>query len=275
MTRASLKNLDRRQILRMAAWFAAILATGNSAHAASPDQTDHAGLAPALNHGDDSENGYSLEHSSNFRAIYQDAQLRAAFYLFLKNVYHLYPEDDFHQLILSTVQSAATDREIYHLTQARLSTVRPLMGDLRFALPALAHQKAEMARQSLALLGENSAINGYMEIGTTGRYISKLKSSVVLSGDLVLLNIAAPTYSFIDIAERGQLSKLGRYVPLNSYLPISPADVPDRSLDIVANFIGFHHSPPERRDAFVASVVRTLRPGGRLILPITMSIPPR
>lgn len=221
---------------------------------------------PGRGPSDDSENGYAIDHASNFRAIYQDAQLRAAFYLFLKNVYHLYPEDDFHELILSAAQSKATDREIYELAQARLSDVKPVLGDVRYSLPALSHQKTEMTRQTLALLGDRPAINGYMEIGTTGRYISRLQSSMTLTGDLVLLNLAAPTYSFVDVVERGQLSKLGRFVPLNNYLPLTASDVPDRSLDVVANFIGFHHSPPERRDAFISSVVRTLRPGGRLIL---------
>jgi len=214
----------------------------------------------------DSENGYAIGHSSNFHAIYQDPQLKAAFLLFLTNVYHLYPETDFHQLIAQAVHDGKTDQQIYNLVQSRLNQVTPLLADLRFALPALAKQKGEMARQTLRFLGPSPKINGYMEIGTTGRYISRLKSELALSGDLVLLSIARPSYSLIDIAERGQLTRLGRYVPLQDYAPISPANVPDQSLDLVANYIGFHHSPPARRDAFVRSVARVLRPGGRLIL---------
>jgi SAM-dependent methyltransferase len=42
--------------------------------------------------------------------------------------------------------------------------------------------------------------------------------------------------------------------------------VPDRSLDLVANYIGFHHSPLPKLDAFVASLHRVLRPGGRMIV---------
>ena len=123
-----------------------------------------------------------------------------------------------------------------------------------------------MARETLVLLGPRPKVNGYMEIGTTGRYIGRLKSDLDLSGDLVLVNTTEPSYSPIDIAERGRFGKLGRFVSLHDYAPISPGDVPDRSLDVVANYIGFHHSPPERRDAFVQSVTRVLRPGGRLIL---------
>jgi SAM-dependent methyltransferase len=105
-----------------------------------------------------------------------------------------------------------------------------------------------------------------MEIGTTGRYVGRLQSSITFAGDIVLLNAVEPTYSPVDIVERGQLSKIGRYVPLKDYLPITRAEVGDSTLDVVANFIGFHHSPPDRRDGFVDSVRRVLRPGGRLIL---------
>ncbi len=42
--------------------------------------------------------------------------------------------------------------------------------------------------------------------------------------------------------------------------------VASNSLDVVANYIGIHHSPPARRDAFVGSMHRVLRPGGKLLL---------
>jgi len=37
-------------------------------------------------------------------------------------------------------------------------------------------------------------------------------------------------------------------------------------VDLVTNFIGFHHAPLDRLDPFVASIRRVLRPGGRLVL---------
>jgi len=258
----------RRETLRMMTCLAAAVALDHAtAHAAAEPGTVTPIVPPAgAPAAADSENGYAVGHSSNFHAIYQDPKLKAAFLLFLTNVYHLYPENDFHQLIAQAVHDGQTDRQIYALVQSRLNRVKPFLADLRYSLPALAKQKTEMARETLSLLGPHPSINGYMEIGTTGRYISRLKDNLSLSGDLVLVNILEPSYTPIDIAERGQLSKLGRFVSLHDYAPISPADVPDRSLDVVANYIGFHHSPPEKRDAFVRSVARVLRPGGRLIL---------
>jgi SAM-dependent methyltransferase len=53
---------------------------------------------------------------------------------------------------------------------------------------------------------------------------------------------------------------------MNDYAPISEADVKSGSLDVVCNPIGFHHSPPARRDTFVRSIRRCLRDGGELIV---------
>lgn len=89
-----------------------------------------------------------------------------------------------------------------------------------------------MTRETLDLLGSVKAINGYMEIGTTGRYLGKLKSSVNITGDAVLLDTAEPTYSPVDILERGQPTKLGRFVSLKDYQPLTPQEVPDASLDL-------------------------------------------
>ena len=81
-----------------------------------------------------------------------------------------------------------------------------------------------------------------------------------------LINDIAPSNSPGDILERGQLSKLGRFMPLNNYQPISAADIPDASLDMATIYIGFHHCPLPQLPAFIDSIHRTLRPGGTLIV---------
>jgi len=258
----------RRQTLKLTAGVAATLAFDYCLSGRASAQTEGMNNPSATSRFDPtaSENAYAVGKVSNFKAIYDDSARRAAFFLFLKNVYNIYPEDSFHRLIESATQAGKTDREIYAFVQSRQKSIEPIFSQVRYALPALARQKGEMARETVALLGARRPIDGYMEIGTTGRYVSRLRSSITFAGDTVLLNAAEPTYSPVDIVERGQLSKIGRYVPLRDYLPITRADVGDSSLDVVANFIGFHHSPPDRRDGFVDSVRRVLRPGGRLIL---------
>jgi len=121
-----------------------------------------------------SESSWATE-PSNFRRIYLDPRLRDRFFLFLQNVFHLYPEDRFHQLIIDLATQYTTDQEIYERLLARLPGIRPALSELTYALPALRKQKSEMARQAMEFLDGTRAVDGYLEIGSTGRYVSELR----------------------------------------------------------------------------------------------------
>ena len=203
---------------------------------------------------------------SEFKAVYGDARWEDAFYRFLQNVYRLYPEDRFHTLIKDACAVHAGDEAIYRHIQAGIPSIKPALSELTYAVPSLGKQKREMARQTLALLGERRELDGYVEIGSTGRYASVLRKALRLRGDLVMVNDVAPTNSPVDIVERGRLAKLGRWVPLADYAPIGADAVPDASVDLVTCYIGLHHIEPAKLDPFVASIRRMLRPGGMLIL---------
>jgi SAM-dependent methyltransferase len=252
-------HMDRRQLLKLASLLAAAAAFGRGWAMDAAPRVGADGTA-----GDNNVN--ALRGTSNFKAVYGDPAQRAAFLLFLTNVFHLFPEDRLHRLIEVAANTGRTDREIYALVQSRLPEIKPFLAELRLALPALAKQKDEMAAETLELLGPRRAIDGYLEIGSTGRYASRLKENLALRGDLVLLHDRAPGYSPEDIVERGALLKIGRFVPMGDYAPVPASAVPDRSLDLVANYIGFHHSPLSKLDRFVASLHRVLRPGGRMIV---------
>jgi hypothetical protein len=261
---------ERRNFLKLAVVFAVAAKFDQSLAmdaAPGPNTTDPDGVAksPSLAV-DDRQNEWALEHSSNFKVVFGNQKHKDAFLLFLTNVYNIYPEDRFQRLLEDISKTENSDKEIYSQIQVRLPEITPILSLVRYALPALAKQKAEMTRQTLELMGSVRKVDGYMEIGTTGRYVSRLKSDIKLTGDTVLVHSTKPSYSPTDVVERGRPLKIGRFVPLNDYAPISSAQVADRSLDLVTNFIGFHHSPPSKRDAFVQSLHRTLRPGGRLIV---------
>jgi SAM-dependent methyltransferase len=202
----------------------------------------------------------------NFRRVYGDPALRDRFFLFLQNVFHLYPEVRFHELIIELSEKYATDREVYAALLERLPKIKPLLGPVTHSIPALKKQKDEMTRQSIELLGEHQEASGYLEIGTTGRYVSSLDNHVKMKGPTYLLNDVAPSYSPVDMVERGSLRKKGRYVPLGNYDSFAGSAIPEQSLDLVTNFIGFHHCPDEQLAGFVGSIRRVLRPGGRFLL---------
>lgn len=204
--------------------------------------------------------------ASDFRTVYSDIKSQDAFYKFLQNIYHLYPEDRFHTLIKEACAQHQSDEAIYRQLQEKLPSIKPLLGDLTFALPALAKQKKEMSRQTLDLLDGKRDIDGYVEIGSTGRYVSDLRRHLNFSGPLILVNDLPPSNSPADIVERGQLSKLGSYVPLNNYAPFAESDIASSSMELVSCYIGLHHIELDRLTPFVASIHRILKQGGMLIL---------
>ncbi len=198
----------RRDLLRLIAWSSIATVFEHWTPSVAQAQTEGPNTPSTLSPFDAAaaENRDALNHSSNFRAIYADPRLAAAFFLFLKNVYNLYPEETFHQLIESSARSGRTDREIYALIQKQKHTIEPFLSQVRYGLPALARQKAEMARQSLEVLGPSPRINGYMEVGTTGRYVGKLQSSAEMIGRCSSGERHSAGYSATDLVEQGQLS---------------------------------------------------------------------
>ena len=207
---------------------------------------------------------------SEFIEVFGNVTSSDDFYRFLQVVFRLHPEDRMHQLIQEacarhTAIDGNPDEAIYRDVQEKLPTIKPWHADITYALPALATQKREMTQQTLHLLGERLTLDGYLEIGSTGRYASGLAKHVRMSGPKFFVHDTPPTNSPVDIAERGGLKQLGTFLPLHDYDPI-PADVIDASLDFVSCLIGLHHVPPDKLDPFIASIVRVLRPGGLFVL---------
>lgn len=206
-----------------------------------------------------------MNNTSAFKSVFSDTIWSDKFYRFLQVIFHLYPEDKFHHLIAITSKEKSNDEEIYKSVQNNLPKIKPFLSELTLALPALKKQKKEMSKQVLQLLGNKTAINGYVEIGSTGRYISDLRKHISLSGKIFLTNDIEPSNSIADIMERGQISKFGTFIPLN-YQPISKSQIADESIDVITCHIGLHHCPLELLESYIKSLHRILRKGGLFIM---------
>lgn len=206
------------------------------------------------------------EEPSAFRRVFRRLRWHDAFYRFLQNVFRLYPEDRFHALIKEAIAARTTDEAIYRHLQEGLPGIAAPLGALTHALPALAKQKTVIATQTLELLDARRAVHGYLEIGTIGRYYSKLRRTLSFSGPLYMINDVAPTGSPVDIIDRGQLAEVGRFLPLGRYEPLSSHGITEASLDLATCYIGLHHVPLDGLDAFVRSVADALKPGGTFVL---------
>lgn len=202
----------------------------------------------------------------NFRYVYADPDLRSEFLDFLTNVFHLYPEHEFHDVLSRLSQVGVSDQQVYGELQQELSDIQPFLGALRYAIPALKKQKAIMADQTTMLLDPYARYDGHLEIGSTGRYISILEDRLDISGDVFLLHTQEGGYGPEDIVERGQLRKIGTHIDMDNYSSEFANIIPHNSLDLVTVYIGFHHCPLSKRKEFISSVRDVIHPGGRLIL---------
>ncbi len=206
------------------------------------------------------------KQNSYFHKIYSSTEWRDKFYLFLQNVYNIYPEDAFNSLIDDACRQYSADKEIYEYIQQQLPSIKPIFSIIKYTLPALKKQKQEMARQTIELLGEDKMIVGYAEIGSSGRYVGAIKKYIKIKNPIYLIDDQEATYSFRDIAERGSLFKIGEFVSLSGYNPISANLIPDHSLDVVTSYIGLHHIPLDKLDGFLRSIHRVLKDGGSFII---------
>ena len=251
-----MKNISRRDLLK----FVPILISLNFASKLHFLGTANAGL-PQFK-----DVPRAQTHGSNFKAIYNDEKLRAQFLGFLENVYSIYPNQEFHQLILNATQKYETDEQIYKEIQRQLPEITPFMALVRYSLPSLNHQKKEMSRQAGILLGNTKTVNNYVEIGSPGTYVHGIKDHVDIQGDVYLLHVDNPHYSPEDIVQRGQLTKAGDFVQMGDYKNIASDAIPPGKIDLVSNYIGFHHAKAEQRMSFIKSVTDLLPSGGKLIL---------
>ena len=200
----------------------------------------------------------------DFAAVYGDVKWRDDFYRFLQNVFNVYPEDRFHWLVAEAVAEGGDEEAIYRRVLSRRSGAAVFLNPLRYALPSLFKQKQEMKRQTLSLLGDRNQFEHYVEIGSLGRYASVLRKSARLA-KVTLVDDRPPDNSPVQILERGGVHKLGSYVPLNHYAPLSAA-ISDASVDLMTCYIGLHHIEPPDLQPFLQSLARVLKPGGLFIV---------
>ena len=210
---------------------------------------------------------YKIDRSTgNFRYIYSNQKLRDQFLDFYTNVFHLYPEKELHNLVYQLTLKLKSDDAIYKELQASLSEIKPFLADFRYSLPALAKQKKEMTRQTLQLLDRKKRYEGYMEIGTTGRYLGQLEDMLTIGDERYLLHTVEAGYSPLDIIDRGQLTKIAQYVDMGQYSSAFSKTIKKNSLELVTVYIGFHHCPLTKREEFISAVRDVIKPGGTLIL---------
>ena len=204
-------------------------------------------------------------NTTTFKTVFDSTPLNDGLYFFLQSVHRHYPEDQLHYILAMAAKEKKTDEDCYKEAQKKLPEIKPIMAKYTYVLPGLRKLMKEMARQVLPLLGEVATIEGTLEIGSAGGFINAISKKVKLHGSKYAMHNIASTNTIASMVERGGLFKKHEYLPL-LYQPISPADIADESLGIVACFNGLHHCPATLLPGFIAAIHRVLRPGGIFIL---------
>ena len=171
-----------------------------------------------------------------------------------------------HALITSAVSASREDRKVYERVERELPDIAPVLGAFRYALPALRKQQAVMAAQTAQLLEGKTRFEGYLEIGSDGRYLSALDDTLEIEGPIFTSSPKAPGYGPDEIIDRGRLARVGTHLPMNGYAPFAAKDLPSKSLQLVTIYVGLHHVPLALREPYVASIRDAMAPGATLIL---------
>lgn len=203
---------------------------------------------------------------STFRQIYLNPILKRKFFGFLKVVFNLFPEVDFHKLIHKNSLKYNSDKDIYINTQKELKSIEPFFVSFRYQIPALMNQKEEMAKQTYLLIKNYKSVNGYLEIGSSGRYLDYLEERINIEGNRYYADFEEPGYSIQEMIDRGQITIGADFIPMNNYNTNFKKLISINSLELITVYIGFHHCPLNLRFEYINSIREILKTGGILIL---------
>lgn len=228
------------------------------------------------------------QESFHFRDLLESYD-RVSMIEFFRNVFGIIkPENHMAAIELAYAQLKkegieANDRNMYARLQKVLPDyTNPVSKGVRGIL-SLRTQQEEMADQTVGLLQRAGVydVDGYVEIGTPGRYTGYLKGhkKFKVNGPVYVINETKPgLLSPADILERtggyGGLdprsywSTLARnkFVELADYDMISQSDIPYNSVQMASMFIGLHHIPLHKLRPFIMSIHRMIKPGGYFVL---------
>lgn len=186
----------------------------------------------------------STGETSKFKAVFNSTPLNDGLYFFLQLIYRLYPEDAFHYAIAMAIKEKKTDEEIYKEVLKSLPEIKPFLQKLTFIRKMRQQLKKELQYQTLDILSDRTAINGYLQFGGSHNYASAIKKRVKIKG----VNIVVP-------GEKGIADSLEQHKGLA-----------DASIDVVALYNGLHYYTDEQLRGVMNFINHVLRKDGIIVI---------
>lgn len=204
------------------------------------------------------------------RVLY-DAKLQVQLHDFCMNVLRMQSSDEWAGLqrdVTSVYPCVPTDIQLYQQLKKSYQNMQPISRVYRL-YQALKFQQFLLGGQVKQILPDRSVVHGYAEIGGACRYADVISQHTEMTGMRYAVHDSASVQDVLESNRLHVTKGLVPYdvmIPLSDYDPVSAVDIPDASVDMVVCFIGLHHIPTEKLNAFVQSIVRIIRPGGTFIL---------
>lgn len=224
-------------------------------------------FAPVIYTRESVELPLSTAEENHLKLVLENVQLREKFAPFLDNVLKIVPSQNFYHLADCVLDSKEhiTHEQIYTQLREHINSVKPWI----YRIKLLNAQKKVILEQAQELLVEKNSIDGYLEIGTPGTYLSGLADFLSISGKKYVFHeredfsgrIQAFSFNIFN-----RCLSYDQFIALDNYAPISEQDIASNSLDLIVCVIGLHHVPREKLADFISSLKRILRPGGLLLL---------
>lgn len=213
----------------------------------------------------------------HYQKLLATAEGREELRLYFKNIFSINEPERFISAIDAAVAIATekkrdlNDRNIYE----ELLRILPGFANGKVkafvkTMQALRVQQREMAVETAEALKEVgvTSVRGYVEIGSPGRYVRPLSDYIKLQGPMTAVNDSFGAAGAVESSWgwRVPASITSKKIKLSNYDMIPQSEVANESVDLVSMFIGLHHCPPEKLEAFIASIARVIRTGGHFIL---------
>ncbi len=169
------------------------------------------------------------------------------------------------KIMMNTNNQELTDEQFYEKLCKHIQPFKSSF-DIMKVIKLIRFQKNLLAKQIEDLLKDTPHIHNCLEIGTPATYASTIKNRI--DGEIYAL---LENRKVTDVLQAHSFNPFNGFkgyhhaLNLNTYEPIS-SDIPDNNFDVIICTIGLHHVPPHKLDAFVESLKRVLRPGGKFLL---------
>lgn len=211
----------------------------------------------------------SIKVDNIFEKLMGSEENQKAFRGFLTNILCRADADKFFALLRDITAYSDTYEDVYQQLQERMTECMPgTFRDLGNIISSLSHIKTDLIEQASSLLGEKNTIDGMLEIGYPGRFISEFQKQYTLKGNrYVMLEAESPT----DYIQTGFPRPYSKAFYLNYSDPVASMNAylekaGENSVEVITCFVGLHHFPEDELDPFLKKIHRALKPGGHFLL---------